>query len=238
MEGIHTFVLSRNSVSDESRQFCAAVELPSLTLAGVVKGMIENADCQSNTELKKRYTGKVLAVLRLVVKALRHLHTLGLVHGDIKLDNVGKYGDKWKIAELLGVYKIGDTVPSSRLSDSSAPELLKPKIDTLSIDRKADPAHDTWSFGKLCFESLTGESLFKVDEEDDTVPHEKASLTSAMLWNESDVNDAKDFLLESGISESATDLIAHCLSPDAIDRPAMDEILAHPVWKEIQKRKS
>ena len=248
MFGVH------ESVGDDfsevaPQQFCVAIELPSLTLDRVVEGMLKSDEFHRNPDMRTRYFSKVSVVLRLVAKSLRHLHEIGVVHGDVCLENCGKFDDKWKLMSSLEMQPIGKRFEASRMGASSPPEsieMLRNVVETrgqemssratFKGDLVTSPAIDMWAFGKLMFEVLTGESLIEFDP--DMVPRQdNRALLTLERWNEDDLRDCIDVMKDCGVSTLGIDLVTHCLLPEPSERPVdMDEILEHKFWKDMRRK--
>lgn len=228
------------SVSSKgAQQYCVSIEQPNLTLAGVVTGMLSNEECQTNQEIRERYTLKVFAVLRVVAKAIRYLHSIGLVHGQVSLDTCGKYRNKWKIGDLMGIQRLGERFASSRFSRVIAPESLSTSTsDRLPLvsDLTADPAIDVWAFGQLAFEVLTGEPLVKVEAEHGGEWPDHELLSGLLHWGEEDLHRVCRRLSDAFVSETGASLIASCLSPHPNSRPTIEEVLKHHIWSEVRRQ--
>lgn len=250
MFGVHESAVDDASADCAPQQFCVAIELPSLTLDRVVAGMLNSDEYHRNPDMRTRYFSKVCMVLRQVAKALRHLHYVGVVHGDVCLESCGKFHDKWKLTNSLGIQPTGERFDTSRMGESSPPEaveLLSNVVETrgqeassrhatFKGDIVADPAIDIWAFGKLTFEVLTGEPLIQFDSEKE-VRHDNRALLTLERWNEDDLRDCIDVMKDSGVSTLGIDLVSHCLLPDPAERPAsMDEILEHKFWKDMRRK--
>lgn len=140
MEEVRVFAVGANGLetSEVAKQHCIAIEQPNLTLVGVVEGMLNNRDCQTDPEVRKRYVDKVFSVLRVIAKALRHLHSLGIVHGSVSSKNCGKYANRWKVGALLSMCMAGEAHHSGV---------------------RAHPSIDVLDFGKLSYEVSVGETL-------------------------------------------------------------------------------
>eukprot|EP00977_Amphora_coffeiformis_P013605 scaffold3600_cov171-Amphora_coffeaeformis.AAC.10 len=222
------------------KQFCISIERPQLTLGSVVQGMLGNDDCQTDEEIRRRYATKVFSVLRIVCKALSQLHASGLVHGNITLTHIGKYENKWKIAEVLSLQRIGETFDPDRYSPSSPPEALVPRHShnaheaEFRTDLVVSAAIDVWAFGKLAYEGLVGEPLIMFDEASEFDDDHNA-LMDILHWNEFNLNEVADKLRTSAVLEMGVSLIVSCLSPSPEARPSIDEIMDHPVWKDLRR---
>ena len=228
-----------SEIGEGPKQFCISIERPQLTLGSVVQGMLGNHDCQTNEEIRTRYATKVFSVLRIVGKALAQLHASGLVHGNISLTHVGKYETKWKVAEVLSLQRIGETFDPDRYSPSSPPESLVPRhSETHQAEFRTDlvtsAAIDIWAYGKLAYEGLVGEPLVMFEEASEFDDDHKA-LMDILHWNEFNLNEVADKLRRSAVLEIGVSLIVSCLSPLPEARPSIDEIMEHPVWKELRR---
>lgn len=243
-EKISIFNVGEPGNSDDrgSEQFCISIERPQLTLGGVVSGMLGNEDCQTNPEVRSRYALKVFSVLRIVCKALLSLHKDGLVHGNLSLTHIGKYDGKWKVAEILGLQNIGETFDPDRFSPSSPPESIVPlrhsdaahKV-TFRTDLTTSAAIDVWAFGKLALEALTGEPLVNFDESTEFDDDHRA-LMDIMHWNDFNLDEVAQKLRRWFVTEAGVNLILSCLSPSPEDRPSIQELLEHPLWKELRRQ--
>lgn len=244
-ERITLFTVGENgALADRGqKQFCISIERPHLTLGNVVIGMRTNEDCQTDQDVRRRYALKVFSVLRIVCKALLSLHNDGLVHGNLSLTHIGKYDGKcWKLAEVLGLQRIGETFDPDRFSPSSPPESVVPQRHSdaahqvmFRTDLTTTSAIDVWAFGKLAFEALVGEPLVMFDETAEFDDDHRA-LMDIMHWNGFNLDELTNKLRKWSITEAGVSLILSCLAPSPDDRPAIQEILEHPLWKEVRRQ--
>eukprot|EP00525_Craspedostauros_australis_P009584 CAMPEP_0198134106 /NCGR_PEP_ID=MMETSP1442-20131203/59909_1 /TAXON_ID= /ORGANISM="Craspedostauros australis, Strain CCMP3328" /LENGTH=371 /DNA_ID=CAMNT_0043795245 /DNA_START=109 /DNA_END=1225 /DNA_ORIENTATION=+ len=232
-------------LSGRPSQYCMSLERPTLTLDGVVSGMMTNSAYQQDQSLRNKYSAKVAAVLRLIAKSLRHLHSNGVVHGDLCAEKCGKFDDGWKLMGRLEVQQVGSTfvhmggtaIPPEAIGEVDSGVV----VDTDSIpvaitqQNEVSPSIDVWGFGKLAYEVFVGKNL--VDFDDIRNPsNDVVGLLELMEWNEDNLRMVFEDLLDVGIPESGADLIASCLLPAASSRPgSMDEVLDNPFWKDIRK---
>ncbi|KAL3921507.1 MAG: hypothetical protein SGILL_002712 [Bacillariaceae sp.] len=238
------------SASDKSAQRrCVSIERPQLTLDKVVSGMQKNGGYKNDLKLKMKYAAKVCSVLRLIGKALRHLHSLGIVHGNICMESCGKFSDGWKLLERLEVQMVGEGFDPLRFRNTFPPESLELSEQDGAIydsddapvsfvkNMTAQPAIDVWAFGQICYEALVGKPLVEFDQAK-SPSDDVAALLQIMEWNQSNMQTVFSDLLESGIEESGADLITSCLFPDPGDRPSsMEEILDHTFWMDMRKHR-
>ncbi|KAL3920284.1 MAG: hypothetical protein SGILL_003339, partial [Bacillariaceae sp.] len=244
MEEVNVFVEYADedpSSSDDQavQKRCVSIEQPLLTLDKVVSGMKQKGGYQDNMRLRMKYAAKLCGVLRSVGKSLRHLHSSGIVHGNVCMETCGKFPNGWKLLERLDVQVAGQTFDVSRFQHTFPPESLELSEQGGAIydsdnapvsfvkNLIAQPAIDVWAFGQVCYEAFVGKPL--VDYDRTKKPSEDvAALLQIMEWNQSDMQTVFSSLLEAGIEESGADLITSCLFPNPDDRPAnMDEILGH-----------
>lgn len=240
-----------NSEGGTPQQYCISIGRPSLTLDRVVAGMLKNDGYKRDPDLRKRYSGKVCAVLRMVAKSLKHLHSQGVVHGDLCMVNCGKFDDNWKVMGTLGLQRIGQWFNPARWHESFPPEAVNEVDDDqgsaicdsddapvgFKSNLVAESSIDVWAFGKLAYEMLLGDPLLDFDASKKP-SEDKVTLLEVMEWDESRMKDVFHRLLDAGIPESGADLITSCLFFRPDQRPAsMDEILENPFWKEMRRSK-
>lgn len=179
-----------------------------------MNGMLASDDCQMVTAIRKRYAEKVFAVLRLVAKALRHLHSVGLVHGSVGAVSCAKYGSRWKLRNILGIERSG--VASSAKSIGSE--------TTGNAESMPDPTSDVWDFGMLAFEILVGERLSGDEMHLNDVDWDRRKTI------------AQQRLADASVSASGAELILSCLHPHRTSRPTMADLLRHSFWKEFKRQ--
>ena len=163
-----------------------------------------------------------VSILRDVARALGFAHSKGIVHRDIKPDNVLLTGNTAAVSD----FGIGKALQASRVSSDGDSETLTELGTTLgtplymapeqiAADPDLDHRADLYAFGCLAYEVLTGESPFAGRAPSAVF---RAQLTEAPAPIRSKRADVPDPLCN---------LVARCLEKDPDARPAnADEIIA------------
>jgi serine/threonine protein kinase len=150
-----------------------------------------------------------------IVQGIEYLHTLGIIHRDLKLGNL-------LLSEDRSLVKIADFGLAVRLKSFTeerntmcgTPNYISPEI----INRQPyGLASDMWSFGCIVYACLTG-----------SPPFESASIRDTFLK----ANDLK-YSLPSFLSNQARDLISGLLTWDAEQRLTVNQVKQHPFFSGI-----
>ncbi|HEY4643852.1 MAG TPA: protein kinase [Bacteroidota bacterium] len=164
-----------------------------------------------------------LAVAAQIGEALQEAHAKGIVHRDIKADNImltskgqAKVMD-FGLAKLKGSLKLTKTSSTVGTLGYMAPE----QIQGGEIDLRSD----VFSYGVLLFEMLTGKLPFRGE-------HEAAMVYSIVNEDPQPIEQ-----LRQDISPMLSNLIARCLEKDPADRyQHMDDLVSE--LKRTQKKTS
>lgn len=170
---------------------------------------------------------------RQVTAGLQHLHSLSIVHRDIKPGNIlVTLTSQQKLRFLLsdfGISKRIDGMAPSTLTQSThaagtvgwrAPELLRPWKDASRVSR----AVDIFSLGCVAFYMLThgGHPFGAQYEREMHIVQQDADLSALASLGEDTVE--------------ATALLQRMIAPTPSARPTADEVARHPFFWAAQKR--
>eukprot|EP01031_Cornospumella_fuschlensis_P027097 gene27097-32740_t len=169
---------------------------------------------------------------RQILTGLHYLHSLGVVHRDLKLDNILMAGSgansEMKIADfgLSALVRIDeggyDPEESGKrknyrvLKDMwGTKEYFAPEV----IEQAYGPQADVWALGCVLYEMLSGEQAFPVRENDT-----ESKFYGRISRGEYDITKP----LWKKISNEAKDLLQKMLKTDPTQRWSATECLVHP----------
>jgi eukaryotic-like serine/threonine-protein kinase len=158
--------------------------------------------------------GEVIGILRDVAKALGYAHERGIVHRDIKPDNVLLSGGSatvtdFGIAKAIAASRSGDETHGATLtslgSSIGTPAYMAP--EQAAADPSTNHRADIYAFGCMAFELLAGRPPF--------VAKTPQRLLAAHM------SDAPEHikLLRPDTPDALADLVMRCLAKDADARP-------------------
>jgi serine/threonine protein kinase len=168
-------------------------------------------------------------ILRQVADALAHCHSSGILHGDIKSDNIlidasggaqlADFGCARRVGEVFGK-RHGGTV------SKMPPEVLHWNCyERMDGATEEDVSKiDVWSFGIMMYEVLTGHCVFNCSNRGDLSNQMRAK---SMITKGAYVSPRA---LAPTISDEAVDLIGMLIVVDPSKRPSMKEVLDHPFF--------
>ncbi|KAL0897323.1 hypothetical protein Bca101_081284 [Brassica carinata] len=145
-----------------------------------------------------------------LVSALRHVHSNGIVHCDVKSRNVlvADGGTSVKLADFGSAMEVEK--PAAGIAPRGSPLWMAPEV----VRREYQgPESDVWSLGCTVVEMLTGKPAWEDNGYD--------SLSRIGFTNELP-------FIPAGISELGGDFLEKCLRRDRSQRWSCDQLLEHP----------
>ncbi|KAF8347896.1 STE/STE20/PAKA protein kinase [Amanita rubescens] len=158
--------------------------------------------------------GQIAAVSRETAQGLEHLHRHGVIHRDIKSDNVllSMQGDI-KLTDFGFCAQISDPTQAKRTTMVGTPYWMAPEV----VTRKAyGPKVDIWSLGIMAIGALLSTPFF--------LTHLKPFILIA-------TNGTPQIASPENLSQVFADYLAKTLEVDAEKRPTATELLQHPFFK-------
>ncbi|KAJ4903245.1 mitogen-activated protein kinase kinase kinase 14 [Raphanus sativus] len=152
-----------------------------------------------------------------LVSALRHVHSNGIVHCDVKAKNVlvADGGGSVKLADFGSAMEMEKPAPPRGSPLWMAPEVVRREYQ--------GPESDVWSLGCTVVEMLTGKPAWE--------DHGFDSLSRIGFSNESP-------FVPAGISELGRDFLEKCLRRDRSRRWSCDQLLEHPFLRRVHHHDS
>jgi len=166
--------------------------------------------------IREKYVKKIF---RKLVKTVIYLHKNGIVHRDLKLENIMLLLDRKNIKLIdFGLCEIGKSCRDIFTHSCGSPDYVSPEI--MAHEPYTGCKADVWSLGTLLFALLFAELPFSLEER---VSNLSRSLPAPPLL-------FPDTLKEP-ISNDAKDLIQKMLAMEERKRPFLEEVIQHPWMK-------
>jgi len=153
---------------------------------------------------------ETIAHIRVVLNCLKYLHDNGIIHGDIKLENILLSNNN-----VIKLVDFGHSVDTDwKKFRTGTDSYMSPEVIQ---DIKSDPIKaEVWCIGVLMYEMLSGKVPFKGKNEDE-------------LYLK--IIDLDYSFAPTVISTKFQNLIESILKYNPEDRPTIEEILCHELFK-------
>ena len=176
----------------------------------IIMEYISGGNLQNFVKKRRKLCEKTAKILyRQIIQGIKYIHSKGIVHRDIKLENI--------LLDLNNIVKICDfgvgklTQKGQKLSDQcGTPVYMAPEI--IKGDGYEGFPVDVWSSGVALYIMLSGNIPFNKDKS-----HDLQSAIMNLPYKKID-----------DVSDNANDLLKNILEKDPNKRLTPDQILEHP----------
>jgi len=184
----------------------------------IVMDLMEGGELYEEIIQRSVFSEKEAAIIvKQLLDALVYLHAQGIVHRDLKLENLllSKKGElDVKLADfgLSRLFKPGGQMYTA----CGTPFYVAPDILLATDESGYGPNVDMWAVGVLLYILLSGRLPFSGDSDEELF---KAILDGELVWKSPQFDE---------VSADAKDLISHLIVVDTKDRYSAEGALSHP----------
>ncbi|KAI8898662.1 kinase-like domain-containing protein [Globomyces pollinis-pini] len=190
------------------------------------QGSLHNRIYQNSSKPGLSDLNQIRTFTRQIVSALMYLHSYGIVHRDIKPNNILLHNDECRITDLGSVRIQQDCCGVSHQKKiSGTPAYCSPESIHNEIVYEA-AAEDIWALGCLIYEMVLGQ-----------IPWSECDNTFAIYFclGNLKTNPDKNLLIEqlenSILDKSGLDFVKSCFTVDPIKRPTAHTLMTFDYLK-------
>ena len=162
-------------------------------------------------------------IMYQLILAVQYLHSYGIVHRDLKLENIMMSDNTEMSIPKLADFGLAKIIGPSEKSDEPfgtlgyvAPEVLKKELYGVSCD--------LWSLGCICYALLSGSLPFDHQSQSETI---KMTMYSNLVF---------DLPCWKNVSDFAKDFISGLLIKDPLQRLTIEKALQHPWIRSLSNK--
>ena len=189
-------------------------------------GSLKDCSDKYQEKYEKPFSLEIIQyIMKQIVECLTYIHSLNIIHRDLKLKNIlvvfESEEDKKKLNMMNAKIKLNDfgyatknsrelhktIIGSSYNADPFILSLLNDK-NNAGYDEKAD----IWALGTVCYQMLTGKSLFNVNNAKELIKNYQKGI----------------YTLPFNANKEIVDFIGSMLKFNCEERLSAEELLKHP----------